>query len=229
MPDDEGSITMTRRTSHLPDDLYAYLLDVSLREHDVLRKLREETAELERSNMQIGPEQGQLMALLVELIGARRALEIGTFTGYSALAVALALPEDGLLVACDVSEEWTAVGRRHWAAAGVAHKIDLRLAPALETLDGLLVNGEAGTFDFAFVDADKGGYDAYYERTLELIRPGGLIVLDNTLWEGKVVDLDVTDPDTEAIRAINAKLVSDERVTLSLLPVGDGLTLARKR
>lgn len=220
---------MTRRTSHLPHDLYAYLLDVSLREHDVLRKLREETAGLERSNMQIAPEQGQLMALLVELLGVRKALEIGTFTGYSALAVALALPADGRLVACDVSEEWTAVGRRHWLAAGVAHKIDLRLAPALETLDGLLANGEAGTFDFAFIDADKGGYDAYYERTLELIRPGGLVVLDNTLWEGKVVDPDVTDPDTEAIRAINNKLASDERVTLSLLPVGDGLTLARKR
>jgi caffeoyl-CoA O-methyltransferase len=220
---------MTRRTSHLPDDLYAYLLDVSLREHDVLRSLREETAGLERSNMQIGPEQGQLMALLVELIGARTALEIGTFTGYSALAVALVLPEDGRLVACDLSEEWTAVGRRHWAAAGVAHKIDLRLAPALETLDGLLANGEAGTFDFVFIDADKEAYDAYYERTLELIRPGGLIALDNTLWEGKVVDPEVTDPDTEAIRAINAKLATDERVTLSLLPVGDGLTLARKR
>ncbi len=219
---------MTRRTSHLPDDLYAYLLDVSLREHDVLRKLREETAGLERSNMQIGPEQGQLMALLVELLGARKALEIGTFTGYSALAVALALPEDGRLVACDVSEEWTAVGRRHWVEAGVAHKIDLRLAPALETLDRLLTNGEAGTFDFAFIDADKEGYDAYYERALELIRPGGLIALDNTLWEGKVVDPEFTDPDTEAIRAINAKLASDGRVTLSLLPVGDGLTLARK-
>jgi caffeoyl-CoA O-methyltransferase len=220
---------MTRRTRHLPDDLYTYLLDVSLREHDVLRRLREETAGLERSNMQIGPEQGQLMALLVELLGARKALEIGTFTGYSALAVALALPDDGCLVACDVSEEWTAVGRRHWAAAGVAHKIDLRLAPALETLDGLLANGEAGTFDFAFIDADKVGYDAYYERTLELMRPGGLIALDNTLWEGKVVDPDVTDPDAKAIRALNTKLAADGRVTLSLLPVGDGLTLARKR
>jgi caffeoyl-CoA O-methyltransferase len=220
---------MTRRTSHLPDDLYAYLLDVSLREHDVLRKLREETAGLERSNMQIGPEQGQLMALLVELLGARKALEIGTFTGYSALAVALALPEDGRLVACDVSEEWTAVGRRHWDEAGVAHKIDLRLAPALDTLNGLLANGEADTFDFAFIDADKEGYEAYYERVLRLIRPGGLIALDNTLWEGKVVDPEVTDPDTQAIRAINAKLATDERVTLSLIPVGDGLTLARKR
>ena len=220
---------MTRRTNHLPDDLYAYLLDVSVREHVALRRLREETAGLEKANMQIGPEQGQLLGLLVELIGARNTLEIGTFTGYSALAVALALPEDGHLIACDVSEEWTAVGRRHWADAGVEHKIDLRLAPALETLDALLAEGRAGDFDFAFIDADKEGYDGYYERSLELVRSGGLIALDNTLWEGKVVDPDVTDPVTEAIRAINTKVAIDERVTLSLLPVGDGLTLARKR
>ncbi len=220
---------MTRRTNNLPDDLYAYLLDVSLREPPVMKRLREETASLESANMQIGPEQGQFMALLVEILGARTALEVGTFTGYSALAVALALPEDGRLVACDISEEWTAIGRRYWEEAGVAHKIDLRLAPALETLDALVAEGRAGTFDFAFLDADKEGYDAYYERTLELMRPGGLIVLDNTLWEGKVVDPQVTDADTEAIRAINAKLAGDERVTLSLLPVGDGLTLARKR
>ena len=179
--------------------------------------------------MQIGPEQGQFMTLLVELIGARNALEVGTFTGYSALAVALGLPDDGCLVACDVSEEWTAIGRRYWEEAGVAHKIDLRLAPALETLDGLLAEGRAGTFDFAFIDAEKEAYDVYYERALELIRSGGLVALDNTLWEGKVVDPGVADVDTEAIRAINAKLVGDERVTLSLLPVGDGLTLARKR
>ena len=179
--------------------------------------------------MQIGPEQGQFMALLVELMGARKTLEVGTFTGYSALAVALALPEVGRLVACDISEEWTAMGRRYWEEAGVAHKIDLRLAPALETLDELLTEGSAGTFDFAFIDADKEGYDAYYERSLKLIRTGGLIAFDNTLWEGKVVDPTATDVDTEAIRAINTKLAGDERVTLSLLPVGDGLTLARKR
>ena len=220
---------MTRRTSHLPDALYDYLLDVSLREPPVMARLREETAPLEKSNMQIGPEQGQLMALLVELMGARSALEVGTFTGYSALAVALALPEDGRLVACDLSEEWTAVARRYWEEAGVAHKIDLRLAPGVQTLDALLSEGRAGTFDFAFIDADKQGYQAYYERTLELVREGGLIVLDNTLWEGKVVDLQVTDPDTEAIRALNRELAGDERITLSLLPVGDGLTLARKR
>ena len=220
---------MTRRTNHLPDDLYEYLLEVSLREHDALRRLREETAGLEKANMQIGPEQGQLLGLLVELMGARYALEIGTFTGYSALAVALALPADGRLVACDVSEEWTAVARRYWAEANVEHKIDLRLAPARVTLDALLDEGRAGTFDFAFIDADKESYEAYYERTLRLLRSGGLVALDNTLWEGRVVDPSVTDPDTEAIRAINAKLASDERVTLSLLPVGDGLTLARKR
>ena len=220
---------MARRTDHLPEELYTYLLDVSLREPPVLRRLREETASLEQANMQIGPEQGQFMALLVELIGARNALEVGTFTGYSALAVALALPEDGRLVACDVSEEWTAIGRRYWEEAGVAHKIDLRLAPALETLDALLAEGRAGTFDFAFIDADKEGYDAYYERALELTRAGGLVVLDNTLWRGDVADPTISDVDTDAIRAINTKLAGDERVTLSLLPVGDGLTLARKR
>ena len=220
---------MARRTSHLSEELYAYLLDISLRELPVMRRLREETASMEQANMQIGPEQGQFMALLVELIGARSVLEVGTFTGYSALAMAVALPENGALVACDVSEEWTAIGRRYWEEAGVAHKIELRLAPALETLDALLAEGRAGTFDFAFIDADKEGYDAYYERALELVRPGGLIALDNTLWEGKVADPAATDVDTEAIRAINVKLVLDERVTLSLIPVGDGLTLARKR
>ena len=220
---------MARRTNYVTDELYAYLLDVSLREPPVMTRLREETASLEKAHMQIGPEQGQFMALLVELIGAQNALEVGTFTGYSALAVAMALPEGGRLVACDISEEWTAIGRRYWEEAGVAHKINLRLAPALETLDALLTEGRAGTFDFAFIDADKEGYDAYFERALELIRSGGLITLDNTLWEGKVVDPTVTDVDTEAIRAINTKLAGDERVTLSLLPVGDGLTLARKR
>ena len=220
---------MTRRTHYLPDDLYAYLVDVSVREPDVLRRLREATATLPTANMQIGPEQGQFMSLLVELVGARYALEVGTFTGYSALAVALALPDDGTLVACDISKEWTAVGRPFWEEAGVAHKIDLRLAPASETLDRLLAEGREGDFDFAFIDADKEGYEGYYEQALRLVRPGGLIALDNTLWEGKVVDADVVDADTEAIRGINAKLARDERVTLSLLPVGDGLTLARRR
>ena len=220
---------MTRRTNHLPDALYAYLLEVSVREPDVMRRLRDRTAGLDNASMQIGPEQGQFMAFLVELTGAEQALEVGTFTGYSALAVALALPPDGRLVACDVSEEWTAIGRPYWEEAGVAHKIDLRLAPAVETMDALLEGGDAGRFDFVFIDADKERYDAYYERALRLVRRGGLIAVDNTLWEGRVVQPHVTDPDTEAIRAFNRKLSSDSRVSVSLLPVGDGLTLARRR
>ncbi len=220
---------MTNRTNYLPDRLYDYLINVSLREDPILRRLREETAGLEQARMQIGPEQGQFMALLVELIGAKRTLDVGTFTGYSALVVALALPDDGCLIACDVSDEWTGIGRRYWEEAGVAHKIDLRLAPAVETLEGLLADGGADTFDLAFLDADQQEYDAYYERTLRLVRPGGLIAIDNTPWEGKVVDPDVNDGDTEAIRALNHKLHEDDRVTLSLLPVGDGLTLVRRR
>ena len=220
---------MTRRTNQLTDDLHGYLLDVSVREPDVLRRLREETAALPESNMQIGPEQGQFMGLLVELIGAKHTLEIGTFTGYSALAVALALPFDGRVIACDLSEEWTSVGKPFWEQAGQAHKIELRLGPAVESLDGLLAQGRAGEFDFAFIDADKVGYTAYFERCMQLVRCGGLIAIDNTLWEGKVVDSEVTDGDTEAIRRFNEKLKDDERVSLSLVPIGDGLTLARKR
>jgi len=210
---------VTRRTNQLADDLHGYLL----------RRLREETAALPESNMQIGPEQGQFMGLLVELIGAKHTLEIGTFTGYSALAVALALPFDGRVIACDLSEEWTSVGKPFWEQAGQAHKIELRLGPAVESLDGLLAQGRAGEFDFAFIDADKVGYTAYFERCMQLVRCGGLIAIDNTLWEGKVVDADVTDADTEAIRRFNAELRDDERVSLSLVPIGDGLTLARKR
>jgi caffeoyl-CoA O-methyltransferase len=220
---------MTRRTKPLTDEVYEYLLDVSVREPDILRRLREETTPLEQAAMQIGPEQGQFMALLVELLGATRVLEIGTFTGYSALAMALALPESGRVVACDVSEEWTRVARRFWAEAGVSHKIDLRLAPALETLDALLADGRAGDFDFAFIDADKENYATYFERSLELVRVGGLVAIDNVLWSGKVADPEVTDADTQAIRSLNAKLKDDERVSLSLVPIGDGLTLARKR
>ena len=220
---------MSRRTEPLTDELYDYLVRVSLREPDVLRRLHEETARLEQAEMQIAPEQGQFMALLVELLGATRVLEIGTFTGYSALAMALALPESGRVVACDVSEEWTGVARRYWAEAGVSHKIDLRLAPALETLDALLADGGAGDFDFAFIDADKESYATYFERSLELVRVGGLVAIDNVLWSGKVADPGVTDADTEAIRSLNAQLKDDERVSLSLVPIGDGLTLARKR
>ncbi|HET9949408.1 MAG TPA: class I SAM-dependent methyltransferase [Longimicrobiales bacterium] len=220
---------MSRRTVPLTDELYDYLLRVSLREPEVLARLREETGRLEQAGMQISPEQGQLMALLLELIGGERVLEIGTFTGYSSLVMALAIPEHGRIVACDVSEEWTQIARRYWAEAGVEQKIDLRLGPALDTLEALLREGIREAFDFAFIDADKKNMAAYYERCLELVRAGGLIAVDNTLWNGRVTDPDVTDADTEAIRAFNRALKDDERVTLSLVPIGDGLTLARKR
>ncbi len=220
---------MSNRTLSLNDATYDYLLRVSLREHAVLRQVREYTASIPYANMQIAPEQGQFMALLVRLMGARRTIEVGTFTGYSALAVALALPADGRLIACDVSEEWTARAREFWAAAGVAEKIDLRLAPALDTLDALLKAGAAATFDFAFIDADKGNYIRYYERLLELLRPGGLIGVDNVLWGGQVADPAEDGDDTIALRAFNEHLREDQRVHLSLVPVGDGLTLALKR
>jgi predicted O-methyltransferase YrrM len=220
---------MSRRTNHLSQKLHEYLLDVSVVETDVMRRLRQATAALPNAQMQIGAEQGALLALLVELVGARRCLEVGTFTGYSALVVAMAIPEDGELIACDVSEEWTSVGRPFWEEAGVASKIDLRLAPALETLDSLITDGQGGSFDFVFIDADKAGYIDYFERSLTLVRTGGLIAVDNTLWDGKVVDPDVSDVDTNAIRAFNEKVGRDERVTVSLVPIGDGLTLARKR
>ncbi|MGF1628368.1 MAG: class I SAM-dependent methyltransferase [Kiloniellaceae bacterium] len=220
---------MSKRSIDLSDALYAYLLENSLRETEVLRRLREETATMPWSGMQISPEQGQFMALLVQLMGARRCLEVGTFTGYSALAVAQALPADGRLVACDINEETTAVARRYWQEAGVAETIDLRIAPALETLDALLAEGAAGSFDFAFIDADKVNYDAYYERSLALLRPGGLIAVDNVLWGGSVIDSSRKDPDTEAIRQFNAKIACGQRVSCSMIPLGDGLTLALKR
>jgi caffeoyl-CoA O-methyltransferase len=220
---------MTRRPTELTDALHAYLLANSLREPPLLARLRDETAKLPMANMQIGPEQGQFMRLLVELIGAKRTIEIGTFTGYSTLSVAMSLPKDGKLIACDISEEYTAIARRYWAEAGLAERIDLRLAPALKTLDGLIAKGGAGTFDFAFIDADKEGYDGYYERCLTLLRPGGLIAIDNVLWDGNVVDDSDQSPDTLAIRALNAKMLKDDRVTISLIPIGDGLMLGRKR
>ncbi len=213
----------------LNDDLYAYLLDVSLRETPLLRRLRQETARLDNAGMQISPEQGQFLALLVRLIGARRALEVGVFTGYSSLWVAPALPPDGRLIACDINPDWTATARRYWAEAGLAHKIDLRLAPAADTLRQLLGDGEAGRFDFAFIDADKTGYPEYYELCLTLVRPGGLIVLDNMLSRGRVVDPDDQNEHVVAIRQLNRRLHTDARVDLSLVPIGDGLTLLRKR
>ncbi len=219
---------MGKQTIGLEQNLYDYLLSVSLREPIILTQLRQETSQLPMSRMQISPEQGQFMALLVKLIGAKKTLELGVFTGYSSLVVALALPADGKIVACDVSEEYTSIARRYWQQAGVADKIDLHIAPALETLDSLLAAGEAGTFDFAFIDADKGNYENYYERSLELIRPGGLIAIDNVLWSGKVADPEIQDNQTNKIRAFNRKLHQDSRITLSLVPIADGLTLAIK-
>jgi caffeoyl-CoA O-methyltransferase len=201
----------------------------SVREHPVLAELREETAKLPQAVMQIGADQGQFMALLARLTGAKRCLEVGVFTGYSSLSVALALPEDGNIIALDVSEEWTAIARRYWKKAGVEKKIDLRLGPALGTLDKLISLRQSGDFDFAFIDADKGNYLGYYERCLELVRAGGLIAVDNTLWSGDVADPANQKPDTVSLRAFNDALHHDERIDLALLPVGDGLTLARKR
>jgi predicted O-methyltransferase YrrM len=211
------------------DDLWEYMRSVTLREPALLRRLREETALDPRSSCQISAEQGQLMALLMHLIGARRTIEIGVFTGYSSLVVAQALPEDGRVIACDISEEWTSIARRYWREAGVEHKIDLRLAPALTTLDGLIASGQANQFDFVFIDADKPNYSNYYERALVLLRPGGLIGVDNVLWYGRVIDSSFDDADTQAIRVFNQQLKDDHRVWLSMLPVRDGLTLACKK
>lgn len=220
---------MSNKTINLSSSLYAYLKNNSLREHEVLKRLRQETELVCKDPMQISSEQGQFMQLLMELLGAQKTLDIGTFTGYSALAVALALPDTGTVIACDTSREWTDIAKQYWAQAGVAHKIDLKLAPALETLDDLLAQGEANTFDFAFIDADKEHYNDYYERCLALVRAGGLIAVDNVLWGGRVADPAITDPDTVAIRTLNTRILADERVSISMLPIGDGLTLARKR
>ncbi len=214
----------------LTEQLYAYMLNNSLREPDVLRRLREETqATNPHAIMSISPVQGQFMMLLLKLTNAAKTLEVGVFTGYSSLCTALAIPANGHIYACDVNEEWTSVARRYWAEAGVADKVTLKLAPANETLDALLADGHAGTFDFAFIDADKSNYDGYYERALKLVRKGGLLVFDNMLWYGKVADESVTDADTVALRALNAKLHQDERVFTSLIGVGDGMNLAIKQ
>jgi caffeoyl-CoA O-methyltransferase len=222
---------MSRRTLSLDDTLLAYVQEHTAREHPELARLREFTASHPRAGMQIAPEQGALLQLLVRLMGARRTIEIGVFTGYSALAVALALPAEGRILACDVSDEFTSIARPYWERAGVAGKIELVLEPALHTLDARLAAGQAGQYDFAFIDADKSNYDGYYERCLTLLRPGGLVAIDNTLWSGRVAQpLDASkDADTAALQRLNAKLPGDKRVDLALLPVGDGLTLARKR
>jgi O-methyltransferase len=220
---------MSNRTLVMDDRLYQYLLEHSLRENAILRELRELTLKHEMARMQIAPEQGQFMALLVELLGARKIVEIGTFTGYSALCMAQAMGADGKLLCCDLSEEWTAIGLPFWQRAGISDRIDLRIAPALETLDALIQSDDVGDFDMAFIDADKTNYSNYYERCLELLRPGGLVMFDNTLWGGSIADPADHDEDTEALRELNIKLHQDERISICLVPIGDGLTLARKR
>jgi predicted O-methyltransferase YrrM len=219
---------MSNRTINLTDSLYDYLLSVSLREPEILRELREHTARMPAARMQISPEQGQFMHWLVSTIGARRTLEVGVFTGYSSLITALALPADGRIVACDISAEYTDIARQFWQRAGVAARIDLQLRPALETLQQLIDNGEANSYDFAFIDADKENYLGYYEAILQLLRRGGVLLVDNVLWSGRVIDVQVNDSSTVALREFNLKLHNDQRVAISLLPVGDGLTLVRK-
>jgi caffeoyl-CoA O-methyltransferase len=220
---------MSATTRTLPDALYRYYQSVAFNEPEVLRELRDATVTRPQGGMQISPEQGQFMQLLVRLMGARRCIEVGVFTGYSSTCVALALPDDGTLTACDVSAEWTAVARSFWEKAGVAHKITLQLAPAVETLDALLKDGRNETFDFAFINADKENYGNYFERALALTRRGGLIAIDNTLWSGRVADAADNSADTVAIREFNRAVHADRRVMATMLPIGDGLTLALKK
>ena len=220
---------MSSRSFCLPENVEQYILDATLRDDPVMRELREETAKHAQAGMQTGADQVQFLQLLVRLIKARRCIEVGVFTGYSALGVAKALPGDGKIVACDVSEEYTSVARRYWEKAGVAEKIDLYLAPATETLDRLIAGGESGHYDFAYIDADKPGYDAYYERCLTLLRENGVVAIDNVLWSGEVANPQASDDSTRALQKLNAKIGRDERVDASLLPIGDGLMVVRKR
>jgi caffeoyl-CoA O-methyltransferase len=220
---------MSKGSIGLSEELNAYLVRVGVREPEVLARLRGETAAMPHANMQIAVEEGALLALLVKLLGARRILEVGTFTGYSSTAMALALPPDGRIVCCDVSEEFTNVARRTWAAAGVEDRVDLRLAPALETLEALLATDGPGSFDLAFIDANKTDYRGYVEGALLLVRAGGLIAIDNVLWGGRVIDPADTDEDTQAIRDLNADLARDERVDIAMVPIADGVTLLRVR
>lgn len=219
---------MSDFTLNLTPTLYEYLQKKSLREPDILRKLREQTHKMSMGHMQISPEQGQFMMMLVQILGAQKTLEIGVFTGYSTLAVALALPKHGKVIACDINIEWTKIARRFWEMAGVSDKIDLRLNPALETLDQLIQQGLEETFDFVFIDADKANYPYYYEKSLQLVRAGGVIAIDNVLWSGKVADPSIQDANTLVIRELNDKLLKDDRIDLCMLPIGDGLSLARK-
>jgi len=217
------------RSSFITDDVRRYLLDTAGLDSELVQELRAETLNTEYPGMQIGRDQGRFLALLVELLGATKAIEVGVFTGYSSLCIAGAMPEHGRLIACDVSEEWTSIARRYWERAGLAQRIELRLAPALTTLDQLITSEPRESFDFCFIDADKQNYDGYYERCLQLLRPGGLIAVDNALWGGRVARAEDQSLDTLAIRALNAKVLADERVTASLVPMGDGVLLARKR
>jgi predicted O-methyltransferase YrrM len=219
---------MSNQTIQVDNNLYQYILSVSLREDSLLRELRAETSQLEMARMQISPEQGQFMALLLKLTGARRYLEVGTFTGYSALVCALAMPADAELFALDISAEWTDIARRYWERAGVAERIRLRLGSAAQTLQSMLPT-EQNSFDAIFIDADKTGYAGYIQYGFELLRPGGFLMLDNVLWSGSVVDPADDDEDTVAIRRVNEAMLADERFDISLVPIGDGLTLARKR
>jgi len=219
---------ITNKSGLLSSSIYQYLLSVSLREPQILTRLREKTYQYPEAIMQISPEQGQFMSLLVQVLGAKNILEIGTFTGYSALWMALALPDTGKIMTCDISKDYTALAKRYWETAGVASKIELRVAPALTTLEQLLSSEQGWQFDFIFIDADKTNYEAYYEKGLQLLRQGGLMAIDNTLWEGRAADSTVQDPDTVAIRALNEKIYQDSRVQLSLLPMADGITLVRK-
>ena len=220
---------MSTTTFYLPEPLLNYVHAKGVREDAALRALREETSTLDMAIMQISPEQGQFLKVLTTMIGARRCIEVGVFTGYSTLCVAQAIGADGYVLACDVSEEWTAIGRRHWEQAGVAERIDLKLAPALETLDARIADGEAGQYDFAFIDANKEDYSNYYERCLTLLRAGGVVAIDNVLWSGNVANDDHQDDETRAIRAVNDLVAADDRVTACMIPISDGLTVAVKR
>jgi predicted O-methyltransferase YrrM len=220
---------MANQTLGFDQQFYSYYQSICVRESPILAQLRQETASQPMAVMQIAPEQGQFMAFLVQAIGAKKTLEVGVFTGYSSLVVALALPPQGKVIACDVSEEYTSIARRYWQEAGVDHKIDLRIAPAVETLDQLIAEGESNSFDFVFIDADKSNYDRYYEQALQLVRTGGIIAIDNVFWSGRVADADTTDNRTKIIRSLNAKIQQDERVNISVIPIGDGLTLVMKR
>ena len=220
---------MSNQTISITDSIYKYLCENSLREDEVLSSLRAYTYRMEQRNMQISPEQGQFMQLLIKLIGAKNTIEIGVFTGYSSLCVALALPLDGKIIACDISTKYTDIAEKYWKDANVRDKIDLRIGPALDTLQKLIDKGLSNTFDFSFIDADKINYDNYYELSLKLLRPGGLIAIDNVLWSGDVVDERINDIDTESIRSLNKKIYIDKRVDISILPIGDGLTLALKK